>query len=44
MRSQISNWYNQFWVPFTYYMKQVVKRIRKKDEDDNQFDNPFIIY
>lgn len=44
MRSQLSKWYNQFWMPVKFYVKQLIKSIRNKDEDDNQFDNPFIIY
>jgi predicted nucleotide-binding protein (sugar kinase/HSP70/actin superfamily) len=44
MRSQLSNWYNQFWMPFKYYISYMIRSIRKKDEDDNQFNNPFVIF
>lgn len=43
MRIQ-SNWYNQYWMPFKWYTKYLIRRICKNNEDDNQFNNPFIIY
>jgi hypothetical protein len=43
MRFQ-NNWYNQYWMPFKIYTKYLIRRILKKDEDDNQFNNPFVIY
>lgn len=44
MRSQLSNWYNQFWMPLKLYTNYFIRSIRKKDDDDNQFNNPFVIF
>jgi hypothetical protein len=39
-----NNWRDQYWMPFKIYTKYWIRRILKKDEDDNQFNNPFVIY
>jgi hypothetical protein len=44
MRSQLSNLYNHIRTHLKIYTKNLAKFIRKKDEDDNHFNNPFIIY
>ncbi len=40
MRSTLSNWYIQFLVPVKYYIRYLIRSIRKDDHDNN----PFIIY
>jgi hypothetical protein len=30
--------------PFINYISNLIKFIRKKDDDDNHFNNPFVIY
>ncbi|WP_255539669.1 hypothetical protein [Longitalea luteola] len=40
MRTRLSHWYNQFWMPIKYYTHYLFRSIRKKDQDDN----PFIIF
>lgn len=44
MRSQLSQLYNQFWVTFKKYTSNLIRSIRKNDEDDHNFNNPFVIY
>jgi hypothetical protein len=40
MRSSLSKWYHQVWVPLKYYTGNLIRSIRKNDQDDN----PFIIF
>jgi hypothetical protein len=40
MRSTLSNWYNQFWMPVKFYANIIIRFIRNNDHDNN----PFIIY
>lgn len=42
MRSQLSRFYNEFWMPFKNYTGNLIRFIRNKD--DNDFNNPFVIY
>lgn len=44
MRFQLSKLYNQFWMPLKKYTSNLIRVIRKKDKDDNHFNNPFVIY
>lgn len=43
MRSQFSNLYNQACMVLKFYTSNLLNFIRKRDEDDNHFNNPFII-
>ncbi|MCS3800937.1 hypothetical protein [Niastella sp. OAS944] len=40
MRSTLSNWYNQFWMPVKHYTNFIIRCIRNNDHDNN----PFIIF
>lgn len=40
MRSTLSNWYNQYWMPLKQYTQFFIRCIRNNDHDNN----PFIIY
>jgi hypothetical protein len=40
MRSTLSNWYNQYWLPVKFYTTYLIRCIRKDDQDNN----PFIIF
>jgi hypothetical protein len=44
MRSQLNRLYNQLWTPLIRYASDLLKFIRKNDEDDNHFNNPFVIH
>ena len=44
MQSQLSRLYNQLWIPFKNYMRKLRRIIRKRDEDNHHFNNPFVIY
>jgi hypothetical protein len=44
MRSSLSRLYRQFRVPFKQYTNYFIRRILKKDQDDDSFNNPFIIF
>jgi len=44
MRYQLSSLYNQFRKTLKRYSSNLLKFIRNNDKDDNQFNNPFIIY
>ena len=44
MRSQLSNMYNQIWIPLKIYTKNLIRFIRKRDQDDNHFNNPYAIF
>lgn len=44
MPSQLIKLYNQFWVPLKKYTNNLKRLIRKRDEDDHNFNNPFVIY
>ena len=44
MRSKLSMLYNQLRIPFKYYTRNLLRFIRKRDEDDHNFNNPFVIY
>lgn len=44
MRSQLNRLYNQMWIPLKNYTRNLIKFIRKRDEDDHHFNNPFVIY
>ena len=44
MRSQLSKLYNQLWIPLIRYASNLIRFIRKRDEDDNNFNNPFVIH
>ena len=43
MREQLSRLYNAWWMPFKKQMGHFLKFIRKRDENDNHFNNPFVI-
>jgi hypothetical protein len=44
MRYQLRNLYNQIWMPLKKFTRNVIRIIRKRDEDDNHFNNPFAIF
>lgn len=45
MRSQLNRLSGQFWMHLKNYTSNLIKFIRsKRDEDDNHFDNPFVIF
>lgn len=44
MRSQLSKLYNQFWMPLKNYTRNLIRFIRNRNEDDNHFNNPFVIF
>lgn len=43
MRSHLSNLYDQYWKPLKKITSDLIRFIRKRD-DDNHFNNPFVIY
>lgn len=39
-----SYWFDQYWVPFKMQTKNLIRRILNKNDDDNQSNNPFVIF
>lgn len=44
MRSMIKQWYTRAWAPLKKWTGALLQYIRKNDDNDDQFNHPYIIF